>query len=60
VRVVLAEDLSRLRDGLVRVLEARAFKIAAAVEDAPGLLRAVLEHRPDVTLVDVRLPTVMA
>jgi DNA-binding NarL/FixJ family response regulator len=56
VRAVLAEDLFLLRDGLVRLLEAHDFEIAAAVEDAPGLLRALIEHRPDVALVDVRLP----
>jgi DNA-binding NarL/FixJ family response regulator len=56
VRAVLAEDLFLLRDGLVRLLEAHDFEIAAAVEDAPGLLQALLEHRPDVAVVDVRLP----
>jgi DNA-binding NarL/FixJ family response regulator len=56
VRVVVAEDLFLLRDGLVRLLEAHDFQIAAAVEDAPGLLRALVRERPDVAIVDVRLP----
>jgi DNA-binding NarL/FixJ family response regulator len=56
VRVVVAEDLFLLRDGLVRLLEAHDFAIAAAVGDAPGLLRALLEEQPDVAIVDVRLP----
>jgi DNA-binding NarL/FixJ family response regulator len=56
VRVVLAEDLFLLRDGLVRLLTAHDFEIAAAVEDAPALLEAMLEHRPDAAIVDVRLP----
>ena len=56
MRVVLAEDLFLLRDGLTRLLAAHGFEIAAAVDDAPGLLRALLEHRPDVAVVDVRLP----
>ncbi|HEV2243209.1 MAG TPA: response regulator transcription factor [Streptosporangiaceae bacterium] len=56
MRAVVAEDLFLLRDGLVRLLEAHGFEIAAAVEDAPGLLRALIEHRPDVAIVDVRLP----
>jgi DNA-binding NarL/FixJ family response regulator len=56
VRVVVAEDLFLLRDGLVRLLEAHDFEIAAAVDSAPGLLSALLEHRPDVAIVDVRLP----
>jgi len=56
VRVVIAEDLFLLRDGLVRLLEAYDFEIAAAVESAPDLLRALLECKPDVAIVDVRLP----
>lgn len=56
MRVVVAEDLFLLRDGLVRLLEAHEFEIAAAVGDAPALLRALVEERPDVAVVDVRLP----
>jgi DNA-binding NarL/FixJ family response regulator len=56
VRVVVAEDLYLLRDGLVRLLEAHGLEIAAAVADAPGLLTALLAERPDVAIVDVRLP----
>ncbi|MGO8957045.1 MAG: LuxR C-terminal-related transcriptional regulator [Streptosporangiaceae bacterium] len=56
MRVVVAEDLFLLRDGLVRLLEAHEFEIAAAVGDAPGLLRALIDERPDVAIVDVRLP----
>ena len=56
MRAVVAEDLFLLRDGLVRLLEAHGVEIAAAVDNAPGLLRALLDHRPDVAVVDVRLP----
>jgi DNA-binding NarL/FixJ family response regulator len=56
VRVVIAEDLFLLRDGLIRLLEAYGFEIAAAVDNGPDLLRAVTEHHPDVAVVDVRLP----
>jgi DNA-binding NarL/FixJ family response regulator len=56
VRVVVAEDLFLLRDGLTRLLAAHGFEIAASVDSAPGLLGALLEHRPDVAVVDVRLP----
>jgi DNA-binding NarL/FixJ family response regulator len=56
VRVVVAEDLFLLRDGLTRLLAAHDFEIAAAVDSAPGLLCALLEQRPDVAIVDVRLP----
>ncbi|MDX3061507.1 MULTISPECIES: response regulator transcription factor [Streptomyces] len=56
MRVVLAEDLFLLRDGLVRMLEAYDFEIAAAVETGPELTRALAELEPDVAVVDVRLP----
>ena len=56
MRVVVAEDLFLLRDGLTRLLAAHGFEIAASVDSAPGLLGALLEHRPDVAVVDVRLP----
>jgi DNA-binding NarL/FixJ family response regulator len=56
VRVVVAEDLFLLRDGLTRLLAAHDFEIAAAVDNAPGLLSALLAERPDVAVVDVRLP----
>ncbi|MGA4848463.1 LuxR C-terminal-related transcriptional regulator [Streptomyces sp. G5(2025)] len=56
MRVVLAEDLFLLRDGLVRMLEAFGFEIAAAVESGPELAKALAELEPDVAVVDVRLP----
>jgi DNA-binding NarL/FixJ family response regulator len=56
VRVVVAEDLFLLRDGLTRLLAAHDFEIAASVDTAPGLLSALLTERPDVAVVDVRLP----
>jgi DNA-binding NarL/FixJ family response regulator len=56
VRIVIGEDLFLLRDGLARLLTAHGFEIAAAVESAPELLRALVDERPDVGIVDVRLP----
>ncbi|MGW2491888.1 LuxR C-terminal-related transcriptional regulator [Streptomyces sp. NPDC001606] len=56
MRVVVAEDLFLLREGLVRLLTARGFEIVAATDSAPGLLDALLEHRPDLAIVDIRLP----
>ncbi|WP_430783702.1 LuxR C-terminal-related transcriptional regulator [Actinoplanes sp. G11-F43] len=56
MRVVIAEDLALLRDGLIRILEAYDFGVAAAVDNGPALLPSLLEHRPDVAVVDVRLP----
>ena len=55
-RIVLAEDLYLLREGLIQLLRSYDFDIAAAVESGPDLLAALLEHRPDVAVVDVRLP----
>lgn len=56
MRVVIAEDLTLLRDGLAWILRAHDFEVLAAVEDAPSLVAAVVEHRPDIAIVDVRLP----
>jgi DNA-binding NarL/FixJ family response regulator len=56
VRIVIAEDTAILRDGLVQLLRSRGQEVAAAVGDAPALLAAVAEHRPDVAVVDIRLP----
>jgi len=56
VRVVVAEDLFLLRDGLVRLVEAFGHEVVAAVDNGPAALGALLAHRPDVAIVDVRLP----
>ncbi|SDN48263.1 LuxR C-terminal-related transcriptional regulator [Allokutzneria albata] len=56
MRVVLAEDLYLLRDGLTHLLQAHGFEIVAAVESGPELQHALTEYRPDVAVVDVRLP----
>jgi DNA-binding NarL/FixJ family response regulator len=56
VRVVLAEDLALLRDGLTRLLEAFDFEVVEAVDNGPALLPALIKHKPDVAVVDVRLP----
>jgi DNA-binding NarL/FixJ family response regulator len=56
VRVVIAEDHALLRDGLTRILEAFAFEVVATVDNGPALLPALTEHRPDVAVIDVRLP----
>jgi DNA-binding NarL/FixJ family response regulator len=56
VRVVIAEDLALLRDGLTRLLTAFDFEVVAAVDNGPALLPALVELRPDVAVVDVRLP----
>lgn len=56
MRVVLAEDLYLLREGLSRLLAAHDFDVVASVESGPELTRALTELRPDVAIVDVRLP----
>ena len=56
MRVVIAEDLFLLRDGLTRMLEAHDIEVAAAVDNPADLLAAVTAQRPDVAVVDVRLP----
>ena len=56
MRIVVAEDLTLLRDGLIRMLEAYGFEVVAAVDNGPDLQRAFVEQRPDVSVVDVRLP----
>ena len=56
MRVVIAEDLFLLRDGLTRMLQARGLQVAAAVDNGADLLAAVTSDQPDVAIVDVRLP----
>ncbi|WP_204357959.1 MULTISPECIES: response regulator transcription factor [unclassified Streptomyces] len=56
MRAVIAEDSVLLRIGLVKVLEMAGFEVAAETADAEGLLAAVEEHRPELALVDVRMP----
>lgn len=55
-RVVLAEDSVLLRDGIVRLLTSAGFDVAAACPDADSFIEAVDEHRPDLVVVDVRMP----
>jgi DNA-binding NarL/FixJ family response regulator len=56
VRVVIAEDLFLLRDGLTRMLQAHGLQITSAVDNGADLLAAVANDQPDVAIVDVRLP----
>jgi DNA-binding NarL/FixJ family response regulator len=56
MRVVIAEDLALLREGISRLLNENGFEVVAAVADGDAFLAAVDEHRPDVCVVDVRLP----
>jgi DNA-binding NarL/FixJ family response regulator len=56
VRIVIADDAVLLREGLVRLLTEQGHDVVAAVGDGPSLVAAVEEHRPDVSIVDVRMP----
>ncbi|MFD8788492.1 response regulator [Kitasatospora sp. NPDC059599] len=56
MRIVVAEDLYLLRDGLVHLLEAYGHQVVATAATGPETLDALLTHRPDVAVVDVRMP----
>ena len=56
LRIVVADDAVLLREGLVRLLTEDGHQVVAAVGDGPALVEAVLKHRPDVSVVDVRMP----
>jgi DNA-binding NarL/FixJ family response regulator len=56
MRVVIADDAVLLREGLIRLVEENGHTVVAAVGDGPSLVEAIVEHRPDVSIVDVRMP----
>lgn len=56
LRVVIAEDSGLLRAGIARLLTDAGHQIVAEVDDGPGLISAIEDHRPDVAVVDVRMP----
>src|ERR1700684_4313516 len=56
MRIVIAEDSAVVRAGLAEILADRGHEVVAAVGDAQALIAAVDEHKPDVTVVDVRMP----
>jgi DNA-binding NarL/FixJ family response regulator len=56
MRVVVADDAVLLREGLVRLLAEGGHEVVAAVGDGPALVEAITAHRPDVSIVDVRMP----
>ncbi len=56
MRIVVAEDNALLREGLVALVRERGIDVVAQADDGPGLLRVVNAHKPDLAIVDVRLP----
>ena len=60
MRIVVAEDLFLLRDGLVRLVEAFGHTVVAAVDSGPAALDALVGLKPDVSIVDVRLPPTLS
>jgi DNA-binding NarL/FixJ family response regulator len=56
LRVILAEDAAIMRDGLAHILTHRGHHVVASVADAPSLITAVDAHRPDLAIIDVRMP----
>ncbi|GAA1752782.1 MULTISPECIES: response regulator transcription factor [Streptomonospora] len=56
MRVVVADDAALIRSGIVRLLEEFGCQVVAEIGDGDSLIRAIAEHRPDVSVVDVRMP----
>ncbi|MEV0344653.1 response regulator transcription factor [Nonomuraea sp. NPDC050680] len=56
MRIVIAEDVVMLREGLCMLLTSRGQEVVAAVGDGDALRAAVAEHRPDIAVVDIRMP----
>ena len=56
MRAVIVEDLALLREGIVALLRENGIDVVAQAEDGPGLVRIVAGHKPDMAIVDVRLP----
>jgi len=54
--VVIADDAVLLREGLIRLVEENGHTVVAAVGDGPALVEAIVTHKPDVSIVDVRMP----
>ncbi|GAA3096790.1 hypothetical protein GCM10020001_011350 [Nonomuraea salmonea] len=56
MRVVVADDAVLIREGLVRLLEEFGCEVVATVGDGDALVEVVAQHKPDVSVVDVRMP----
>ena len=56
MRVVIAEDNALLREGLVLLLTSAGHEVVAVAGSGPEVLPALLEHRPDIAVLDVRMP----
>ena len=56
MRVVIADDSVLLREGIARLLTDAGYEVVARVDNGPDLVTAIVEHRPDVSIVDVRMP----
>jgi DNA-binding NarL/FixJ family response regulator len=55
-RIVLADDDTLLREGIASLLQRSGFDVVGQARDAPGLLDLVREHRPDLAIIDIRMP----
>ncbi|GAA1887567.1 response regulator [Asanoa iriomotensis] len=56
MRIVIADDAVLLREGLVRLVTEHGHEVVAAVGDGPSLVEAIVKEKPDVSIVDVRMP----
>ena len=59
MRVLVADDSVLLREGLIRLLDEAGHTVVAAVGDAPSLIAAAVEYRPEIAVVDIRMPPTM-
>src|SRR5215475_4110659 len=55
-RIVLADDDTLLREGIGSLLDRAGFEVVGQAHDAPGLLALIREHRPDLAIIDIRMP----
>ncbi|GAA0922705.1 response regulator transcription factor [Virgisporangium ochraceum] len=56
MRIVIGEDSALFREGLAKLLTDAGHEIVARADDAPSLVASVLEHRPDLAIIDIRMP----
>jgi DNA-binding NarL/FixJ family response regulator len=56
MRAIVADDTALLREGVARILEGAGFEVVGKAEDADELMRKVRAHKPDVAIVDIRMP----
>jgi DNA-binding NarL/FixJ family response regulator len=56
VRVIVADDSMLVREGVVRLLEEAGFEVVAKAGDGETLMRKARAHKPDIAIIDIRMP----